>query len=193
MKKVILASSSPRRKEMLNALGIANEAIPADIDETPRKGETTKVMVKRLSYEKAKKIAEQNPKRLVIASDTALDFKGKILGKPRNKKHAKEILQLLQGKKHLIYTGICLMQGDKSLTAVEETKVYFRPMTKKEIDWYVGTGEPMDKAGAYGIQAYGGLFVKKIEGSYSAVRGLPIEKLVDLLKKFGVWQQIMEP
>jgi septum formation protein len=165
--------------------------MPADIDETPKSKETTKEMVKRLSKEKAKKIAQEYPKRLIIASDTALDFKGQILGKPVSKKHAKETLKTLQGKQHSVYSGICIMLGDKSLTAVEETKVFMKPMTKKEIDWYVETGEPMDKAGCYGIQARGGMFVKKIQGSYSNVMGLPIEKMMELLKKMGVFEEVV--
>lgn len=183
---LILASSSPRRRELLERLRIPIEIHPADVDETPLEKEHAKAMVLRLAKDKAAKVAGGHPGRWVLASDTTVALDGKPIGKPTSASDAKKTLKRLQGKKHQVYTAICLQNGNKRFALADTTDVVFRKMTDKEIAWYVKTGEPMDKAGSYAIQGIGGLFIKEIKGSYSNVMGLPVEKTVDLLRKSGL-------
>ena len=185
-KALILASSSPRRRELLERLHVPIEIHSADVDETPLKGEHAKAMVLRLAKDKAAKVAAQYPDRWVLASDTTVSLHGKPIGKPTDAADAKRTLKILQGKKHQVYTGVCLRNGKKQYALADTTDVLFRKMTAKEINWYVKTGEPMDKAGSYAVQGVGGLFVKGIDGSYSNVMGLPTEKTVELLQKAGL-------
>ncbi|MBI5654114.1 septum formation inhibitor Maf [Candidatus Uhrbacteria bacterium] len=188
---LILASSSPRRRELLERLHIQIEIHPADVDETPLKNEDAKAMVLRLAKDKAAVIARQFPGRWVLASDTTVAQDGKPIGKPTSEADARRTLKRLQGKKHQVYTAICLQNGKKKYALADTTDVVFRKMTDKEIAWYVKTGEPMDKAGSYAIQGIGGLFVKGIRGSYSNVMGLPTERLVELLKKAGILEALL--
>ncbi|MDQ7814387.1 MAG: Maf family protein [Patescibacteria group bacterium] len=188
---LILASSSPRRRELLERLHIPIEIHPADVDETPRKNEHAKAMVLRLAKDKAAVIAKEYPGRWVLASDTTVAQNGKPIGKPTSATDAKRTLKKLQGKKHQVYTAICLQKDDKRFALVDTTEVLFRKMTDKEISWYVRTGEPMDKAGSYAIQGIGGLFIKNILGSYSNVMGLPVEKTVELLQKAGLLGKLL--
>jgi len=179
---LILASSSPRRRELLERLHIPIEIHPADVDETPRKNEHAKNMVLRLAKDKAVKVSKEFPNRWVLASDTTVALDGKPIGKPTSASDAKRTLKTIRGKRHQVYTAICLQNGKKIYALVDTTDVILRRMTDKEIAWYVKTGEPMDKAGSYAIQGVGGLFVKGIKGSYSNVMGLPVEKTAELLK-----------
>ncbi|MFA5184916.1 MAG: Maf family protein [Patescibacteria group bacterium] len=188
---LILASSSPRRRELLERLHIKIEIHPADVDETPLKNEHAKAMVLRLAKDKAAKVAEEHPGRWVLASDTTVALKGKPIGKPTSETDAKSTLKKLQGRKHQVYTAICLQNGKKKFALADTTDVIFRKMTEKEIAWYVKTGEPMDKAGSYAIQGVGGLFVKSIKGSHSNVIGLPVEKLVGTLHRLGLLKELL--
>jgi septum formation protein len=188
---LILASSSPRRRELLERLRIPIEIHPADVDETPLENEHAKAMVLRLAKDKAAKVAGEHPGRWILASDTTVALNGKPIGKPTDIADAQRTLKRLQGKKHQVYTAICLQNGKKRFALADATDVSFRKMTEAEIAWYVKTGEPMDKAGSYAIQGQGGLFVKSITGSYSNVMGLPIEKTVELLSKAGLLNSLL--
>lgn len=187
---LILASSSPRRRELLERLQIPIEIHPADVDETPLEGEDAKAMVLRLAKDKAKVIADRFPGRWVLASDTTVAQNGRPIGKPTSAEDAKLMLKKLQGKKHQVYTAICLQNRKKKFALADTTDVMFRKMTEKEIAWYVKTGEPMDKAGSYAIQGVGGLFIKGIRGSYSNVMGLPVEKTVEQLRRNGLLKEL---
>lgn len=188
MKKIILASASPRRKMLLKQIGLNFKVVASDFEEMINTKISSHELARKLSLGKAKVVAIKLSNSIIIAADTFVTFKGKILGKPKNKQDAKRILKLLSGKMHLIITGFTIIDTTTGQTATNsvETKVYFKKLTNKEIDTYVETGEPLDKAGAYGIQEKGSLFVKKIEGDYFNVVGLPIYAVVETLKKFGV-------
>lgn len=187
--KLILASKSPRRIEMLRALGLSPEIIPAEVDENiddfVRQPERA---VCELSGRKAKKIYETaGNDALIIAADTLVYIGDKLLGKPRDEDEAREMLHALSGSSHEVYTGISVICGGRLATHCEKTTVYFRSLSEREIDEYISSGEPMDKAGAYGIQGAGALFVKGICGDYFNVVGLPISALFELIEKeFGI-------
>lgn len=184
--KIILASASPRRKELLGQLGLDFEICVSDVEEIVTQKEPDKV-VEELSMQKAEAVFRQTTGDvLVIGADTVVALGGEILGKPANEQIACEMLRNLQGKEHFVYTGVTLFfrsgVQEWSKTFSEGTKVYFYPMAEEEIRAYVATKEPMDKAGAYGIQGLGGKFVKKICGDYNNVVGLPIARLYQELK-----------
>ena len=185
---IILASASPRRRELLERMGLTDfSVITADIDETPLPGLTCPQQVERLSLLKARAVAQQvSPNELIIAADTVVTLDGAILGKPANRNEARQMISTLSGREHQVYTGVTVLQGDKSLTRHEMTRVNFRPLTDSEVDDYVATGECDDKAGAYGIQGYGCLLVEGIVGDYYNVMGLPVALLSQMLKEFGV-------
>jgi len=188
MKTIILASASPRRKELLEKIGLKFEAEPSDYEEyLPSEGEPHE-LAKKLSLEKAERVARRHKKAIVIAADTFLVFRGKLLGKPRNEAEAKEMLKALNGTSHSVITGFSIVDKDnkKILTKSVETKIYLRKLTAKEIDAYVKSKEPLDKAGAYAIQGLGSVIVEKIEGDYFNVIGLPLSALAESLKEFGV-------
>lgn len=186
--RIILASASPRRKELLRQLGLTFEICVSDVEEVVTKKEPDGV-VEELSAQKAEAVFRQtNGDVLVIGADTVVALEGEILGKPADEKAACEMLYHLQGKSHYVYTGVTLyfrkgVQEWKN-TFSEGTLVSFYPMTEEEIQAYVATGEPMDKAGAYGIQGLGGRFVEKINGDYNNVVGLPIARLYQELKGY---------
>lgn len=186
--RLLLASGSPRRKELLHSLGIDFDIANADVDETALPLETPVHLVKRLSHLKAISIAKTRPQDLVIGADTIVVADGKILGKPKNIEEASEFLQLLQGKSHIVYTGVSLVRFCNKLedVRVSSTEVFFRSMSKNQIREYILTGEPMDKAGAYGIQGLGATLVEKIVGDYFTVVGLPLALLSDMLQKAGM-------
>ncbi len=191
MIKLILASSSPRRKELLSYLDIPFTCLPADVDETILVGETPEQVVSRLSRMKADLIAKQNPSDFVIGSDTIVAIensnnKFEILGKPIDKKDALRMLKLLQGKIHLVFTGISLLCLDKnySFDKVVVSKVKFINLSEEEIITYIETGEPMDKAGAYALQGIGCRFIDSIEGSFSSVIGLPLAEVYLELRSY---------
>ncbi|SES99045.1 septum formation protein [Marinobacter segnicrescens] len=188
---VILASASPRRADLLRQLGLSFDTQPVAIDETPRPGEEPEAYVQRLAREKALAGYQQagQAEALVIGSDTTVVLEHWILGKPVDREEAKSMLQALSGRTHQVMTGVALTTSDGTKVSVSTTDVEFRSLDEREIDAYCDTGEPMDKAGAYGIQGRGGAFVASIKGSYSAVVGLPLDVTAGLLTGAGlpVW------
>jgi septum formation protein len=184
--RIILASSSPRRRELLTNLGIEFDVLPADIDETERPGEDPAGYVHRLALEKAATIAARHPEALVIAADTTVDLDGRILGKPDDAAHVRAMLRELSGRSHRVHTGVCVRIGDRVAAAVSSPEVRMVAITDAMIDWYIGTGEPFDKAGAYGMQGAAAVFVEAVQGSVSAVIGMPMHVVVQLLAQVGV-------
>jgi septum formation protein len=189
MTKIILASSSPRRKELLSLAGIEYDVMSTDVDESVRQGITPHEAVSSLSLRKAEKISGTFPERIVLAADTLVAIDGIILGKPCDQNQAYNMLKQLSGKTHSVLTGVTIAKGDKIINFVEETSVSFYDLSDEEINQYVQSGEPMDKAGSYAIQGKGCVFVKAIEGDYFNVVGLPIARTVRLLREFkDEWQ-----
>lgn len=185
--KIVLASQSPRRKELLGRMGLEFATQASKIDESAFDGLEARELVATLSREKAQWIARQlDGETLVIGADTVVVRDGAALGKPKDAEDAVAMLLSLSGRDHQVCTGVTVCRGDRVLTQVEETQVTFRELTEAEVRQYVSTGEPMDKAGAYGIQGLGGLLVEGIRGDYSNVVGLPVCRLGQMLKDFGV-------
>jgi septum formation protein len=184
--RIILASQSPRRADLLKMLGLSFESRPADIDETWRGGEEPGPHAERLAREKAQSIAGREPGAVVIGSDTVVILDGAVLGKPCDPADAVRMLMELQGREHEVATGIAVCIGSSVLSDVERVRVRFRPFDEVTAAAYTATGEPMDKAGAYGIQGYGATLVERIEGDYFAVMGLPIRRLIALLQGAGL-------
>ena len=191
MKKIILASQSPRRRELLTQIGLEYEVCPSSVEEAVTESNPVEI-VKSLSLQKAMDVAEKKKAEyseeslLVIGADTIVVYDNKILGKPKNEEDAISMLSMLQGKTHSVYTGVALILVEAGRVEVksfaEETKVTMYPMTQEEILWYVGTNEPMDKAGSYGIQGYCARFIEKIQGDYNNVVGLPVAKIYQEIK-----------
>lgn len=186
MRQVVLASSSPRRRQLLTLVGIRHTVIPADIDELPLPGELPNGHAERLAREKAVSVAEAFPNELVIGADTIVVLDERILGKPRDETHAREMLAELSGRTHTVVTAMACALNGEIVSGVERVEVTFRYLTAAEIDAYVETGEPMDKAGAYGIQGFGATIVRRIDGDYFAVMGLSLVRLVSLMRDLGV-------
>lgn len=191
--QIILASASPRRAELLGQIGVNAKIFSVDIDETLKQGETPLDYVQRLAMEKARAgYAEVFEKRQseesilpVLGSDTIVEINGCVLGKPESRQHAKEILRQLSGNHHLVHTSVAMVAADKSRCLTSSTEVYFAKLEDDVIERYVATGEADDKAGAYAIQGIAAQFVKRINGSYSGVMGLPLYETAKLLKQFG--------
>lgn len=179
---IILASQSPRRQELLKLITSDFEIKVSNVDETLPDKITPKEAVMYLSKIKAEPFADGDD--IVIGADTVVALDGKILGKPKNEENAKEMLRFLSGRTHSVFTGVTLASGKKTKTFAVETKVKFFELTNEEIDAYIKTKEPFDKAGAYGIQGYGSLLVEKIDGDYFNVVGLPVSTLARELKAF---------
>ena len=187
--KIILASQSPRRKELLERMGIREfEVIPAQGEEEVLKTRTLtpEQLVEQLSRQKCAEVAAAHPGALVIAADTMVAVNNRVLGKPRSEEDAARMLAALSGRLHMVYTGVTVSRGSKTVTAHEMTSVRFRTLTQADIIRYIATGEPMDKAGAYGIQGYGAMLVESISGDYYNVMGLPVCRLAKMLARFGV-------
>ena len=182
---VVLASGSPRRRELLEQIGVRFEVRPADIDESVRSGEVPTAYVHRLSGEKAAAVAVPAGV-LVIAADTTVDVDGEIVGKPADADEALAMLRLLSGRTHHVHTGVTVRIGDLSSTEVVTTAVSMVSITEADAEWYVATGEPFDKAGGYAIQGAAGVFVAGVQGSVSNVVGLPLATVVALARGFGV-------
>lgn len=182
MTDIILASASPRRSELMTLAGFRFDVICADIDEIVPEKALPQEVVMSLALQKAQAVAKDHRKSAVVGSDTVVALDGKILGKPRSEKEAAEMLRSLSGRIHKVYTGVAIVCGEKVTSFFEETEVEFFPLTDQEILDYVATGEPMDKAGAYGIQGRGAVLVKRINGDYFNVMGLPISKVYRELK-----------
>jgi septum formation protein len=184
--RVVLASSSPRRRELLELIGISHEVRPANIDETMRPREAPRRHAERLAREKASAIATRDPDIVTIGADTVVVINRKVLGKPSDPEQAAWMLGLLSGREHTVITAVAVSRGKKLRSAIEEVRVKFRRLRDDEIEAYIATGEPMDKAGAYGIQGYGATIVERIEGDYFAVMGLPLVRLIGLMRDVGV-------
>jgi septum formation protein len=184
--QIILASQSPRRRDLLNLIGIRHEVRPANIDEAVLAGESPLACVERLARTKAERIAADAPDALVIAADTVVVADDHVLGKPADEADARGMVRLLAGRMHVVLTAVCVNRGARLASGVEAVRVQMRPLTPEEIEAYVATGEPMDKAGAYGIQGYGATIVERIEGDFFAVMGLPLVLLTRLLGTVGV-------
>jgi septum formation protein len=183
---ITLASSSPRRTQLLDMLGIVHEVIPADVDERPRAGEDPKTMAVRLATEKAHAVWQRHPERPVLAADTVVVIDGEILGKPESAAHAERMLATLAGRDHRVITAVALAQpSGEILQQCDVTRVWFRPLTPEAIKAYVATGEPLDKAGSYGVQGVGAVLVERVEGDFFGVMGLPLRLVVALLEAAG--------
>jgi len=208
IKRLILASQSPRRKELLEQAGVNFDIVPADIEERRMASEETSDYVKRLSREKAQFVAQKfidsdfiadgkcisesisknTPNIWVLGADTTVVVGNELLEKPTSEDNARLMLRTLSGKTHIVYTGftLCSESECKIITRLVETEVLFKRVTEREIDWYIATGEPFDKAGAYAIQGLGAFMVKSINGSYSNVVGLPVCEVIELLTQEGI-------
>jgi septum formation protein len=183
--RLILASVSPRRVELLRLAGIDFEVMPSGIDETFRPGETPREHVLRLSGEKALAVARIHADRWILGADTIVVIDGDVLGKPGSVAEAKEMLEKLSGREHEVFTGFSIARQGKGLMVREviESKVLFRKITDDEMDWYAGSEEPYDKAGAYAVQGVAAVFIREIRGSYTNVMGLPLCEVVEALKR----------
>ncbi len=189
-RKIILASKSPRRRDLLEQLGLNIKIIPSHIDENsiPIKNPTD--YVKELSFIKANNIAFSYPEDWIIGADTIVVSEDEILGKPKSKKNAIEMLNKLSNNEHSVFTGFSILNRKNKIKVSQwvETKVFFKHLPSREIQWYVNTGEPFDKAGSYGIQGIGAFLVKRISGSYSNVVGLPVCEVIEMLTQLKVIQ-----
>ena len=181
---VVLASQSPRRRELLDLVGIRHEVRPANIDETYLAGERPRAHAERLAREKAHAVSA--PNAVTIGSDTIVVVDGDVLGKPRDETDAARMLRRLSGRSHVVITAVAAHWRGRLLSAVEEVGVTFRPLSDDDIRAYIATGEPMDKAGAYGIQGFGATIVERVDGDYFAVMGLPLNRLTRLLESLGL-------
>ncbi len=188
MREIILASASPRRAELLKRLGVSFRAVPSLVEEVPEEGAEPRQLALKRAGDKARAVAWRYPQGLVLAADTVVWCDGRILDKPENAPEAREMLQFLSGRQHLVFTGVALHLETSGLRQedVVTTRVRFRSLSQGEIDGYLATGEPLGKAGGYGIQGYGALLVAGIEGCFYNVVGLPLARLGEMLKSFGV-------
>ena len=182
--RVVLASQSPRRRELLRLVGITHEVRPADIDESLLAGEEPRVYAERLARTKAG--AVEAPDALTIGSDTIVVVDGDVLGKPRDGAEAARMLRRLSGRSHIVITAVAVAWRGTLVSDVEEVDVTFRSLSDDDVTAYIATGEPMDKAGAYGIQGFGATIVSRVNGDFFAVMGLPINRLVRLLEGLGL-------
>ena len=184
MKHIILASASPRRKEILELADLKFDVMPSDAQEITTKTAPNEVVMELASI-KAKDIYKKSEKQsMVVGADTVVAYQEQILGKPADEVDAKRMLTMLSGQTHEVYTGVCVIEDGKTKTFYEETKVTFYEISDEQIDHYIKTGEPMDKAGSYGIQGKAAVFIKGIEGDYYNVVGFPISRLYRELKGF---------
>jgi len=192
MAELILASASPRRAQLLGEMVGSFRILPSDVDEGRDRDETPGAFVVRVSREKAESVADGLQPRgggtWILAGDTIVVLGEAVLGKPEDEEHARRMLEQLQDRRHEVITGICLLNREQAVCRVEavRTQVWMRRIEPEEMDAYIRTGEPFDKAGGYAIQGSGGRFVRKIEGSYSNVVGLPMERLGELFRMYGI-------
>ena len=183
---VVLASASPRRRDLLDLIGIRHTVSPADVDESLHPGELPEAYAERLARAKAEKLADEQPDALIIGADTIVVIDDTVLGKPQDVGDAERMLGLLSGRSHTVMTAVAVNYNGKTVSTVEMVDVTFRPLSEDEIRSYLQTGEPMDKAGAYGIQGFGATIVRRIDGDYFAVMGLSLVQLVALMAEAGV-------
>ena len=184
--RVVLASSSPRRRELLTLIGVTHTVSPADIDETPFAGELPRPHAERLARGKAIVVAQREPNAVIIAADTIVVVDGDILGKPRDEAEAAAMLRRLSARQHLVLTAVAVARDGVVVSDVEAVDVTFRALSEPDIARYIATREPMDKAGAYGIQGFGATIVTRIDGDYFAVMGLALGLMVRLMARVGV-------
>jgi septum formation protein len=184
--RVVLASQSPRRRQLLELIGVAHEVVPADIDETWRNGESPEAHAERLAREKAALVSARHRDALTVGADTIVVVDGEILGKPIDANDARRMLRRLSGRGHIVHTAVAVARADALASSVETVHVVFRKLIEDDIEAYIATGEPMDKAGAYGIQGYGATLVTRIEGDYFAVMGLALGLMVRLFGELGI-------
>ncbi len=197
--QIILASASPRRAELLQQIGIKAKVHAVDIDEAQKSGEAVLDYVQRLAMEKAqcgyavmsKGGINEKENLPVLGSDTIVEIDGSILGKPESRQHAKKMLQQLSAKKHFVHTSVAIVTNNKKLCLINSSEVFFERLDENVIDRYVATGEADDKAGAYAIQGIAAQFIKRINGSYSGVMGLPLYETAKLLKQCGVYSEFI--
>jgi septum formation protein len=185
--RVVLASASPRRRELLSMIGVVHDVVPADIDERYLPGEAPAPHAERLAREKASAVAALRAAAdaLVIAADTIVVVDGDVLGKPSDRAQAAAMLRRLSGRSHTVHTAVAVRHGDREAFGVESPLVTFRELDAATIEAYIDTGEPMDKAGAYGIQGFGATLVRRVEGDYFAVMGLPLQRTIALAESLG--------
>ena len=184
MNRIILASKSPRRKQLMDLLELPYEIIVADIDETINQDKDLRKEIERLSFLKALKVYNDNKDAVVIGADTIVVVNDKVLGKPKDEKMAKEMLSQLQNNKHTVITGVSIISSKMSETFSNVSEVYFNPMSEEEILNYIKTKEPMDKAGAYAIQGIGAKFINRINGDYYSIMGFPISEIYNRIQKY---------
>ncbi len=184
--KLILASASPRRRELFSMIGLDFSVIVSEVEEIVPDGVGPDELVMSLAKQKAEAVFLEHGGDCVVGADTIVYLDNEIIGKPRDERDAALILRKLAGRTHTVYTGLAVLSGNDCDIVCDTTDVTFAPMTDAEIDWYISTGEPLDKAGAYGIQGPGGMFVNSIVGNYFTVIGLPLPKLYQLLKKHEI-------
>lgn len=189
---LILASSSPRRQELLSQIGVEYRVQVQAVDEAPQFGELPRDYVARLALSKAQVVAAQNPEQVVLGADTVVTLDGRIITKPSNEQDAKAILERLSGRTHEVLTAVALVRGPRFDVETVSTQVTFQILSEELIQRYINTKEPMDKAGAYGIQGFGGVFVTNLAGSYSNVVGLPLAETAHLLSSYQIpfWQRV---
>lgn len=184
METILLASASPRRKELLQKAGIPFDAVPSNAEELPPEGVSPEELVKENALRKAKEVSSRFPGRLVLGADTLVAVGDRVLGKPKDREDAKAMLRSLSGRAHRVLTGVALTDGSRTQAETEETVVFFRELPEALIESYVSTGECDDKAGAYGIQGRGCILAERIEGDYCCVVGLPMCRVHRMLERF---------
>jgi septum formation protein len=180
---IVLASGSPRRRELLELVGVRFEVRPAVDEESPEPGEEPAAFAVRAARAKAALVAEQHPRAPVLGADTVVEADGRLLGKPVSTNEARAMLQLLSGRRHQVHTAVALVADGRLTSLVDTADVVFRTLDRHAIDWYVATTEPMDKAGAYAVQGAGGLLVESVSGSPQTVIGLPLHRLPELFRQ----------
>jgi septum formation protein len=185
LSRLILASASPRRRELLNQIGLKFEVIVSSLEEKLLDDLIPKEQAKRIALSKAEALGDLYPGDTIIAADTIVVLDNTVLGKPVDREQAREMLQSLNGRKHQVITGFAVIHGQKKIVDAEQTEVFFRRLSGAEIENYLDSGEYIDKAGAYGIQGLGCLLVERIEGCYFNVVGLPLSRLYQVIKQFG--------
>lgn len=190
--KLVLASASPRRRELLESVRLKFDIEPSSVEELQRQGEAPETYVRRLAEDKAREIASRYPDAWIIAADTIVFIDGTILEKPADHEDAARMLTKIAGRVHEVFTGVTLlsMPAGQAWTRVVTTSVKMLSLSPAEIEWYASTGEPMDKAGAYAVQGIGAMFIESIEGSYTNVVGLPLAELFEMMKAAGL--QVLE-
>jgi septum formation protein len=183
---LVLASASPRRADLLRAAGFAFDVRPVDVDEQRLPAEPPATYVRRVAAEKARAAAGLWPDDAIVAADTAVVLDGDVFGKPTGSVDAARMLRRLSGQVHEVMTGVVVVAGSRHEVFVDVTRVWFNPLSETDIAWYVASGEPMDKAGAYAVQGLASRFIPRIEGSYANVVGLPVARLTGLLRELGM-------